>query len=207
MKKTVTLTSLIKAKNDLELYIKVDQMKRLKKLFDPTFDIKDLNSQIDSKEDQLIIIKDAIGIANATTLDDSGHTINYSIYQLSKHNRYKSDCIAIQRKLATDEFISDNEALKTKLLADIKELDDLMKTDTDKKVKADHLSAKNKLKRSLSTISSAGKSDTAKLGLIVSDGLKNVETIITKIKDTLSKLNNATKVEVDIADEFEIVIK
>jgi len=206
MKKTVTLTSLIKAKNDLELYIKIDQMKRLKKLFDPTFDIKDLNSKIDSKEDQLILIKEAIDTGNSTMVED-GHTIHYYIYRLSKYNRLKSDLLTLQNRLSTDEFLSDNEAVKANLLADIQELDDLIKKDTDKKVKAEHMSAKNKLKRSLSKVSLTTKSHTTDLSVQIKKDLGDVEVTISQIKDILTKANSSTNVEVDISDEFEIVVK
>jgi hypothetical protein len=207
MKKTVTLTSLIKAKNDLELYIKVDQMKRLKQLFVPTFDIKDLNSKIETKEDQLILIKEAIGLANATTLDEEGHTLNYSIYRLSKYNRLKSDLLTIQRRLETDDFLSDNETFKNSLLKDIGELDDLIKKETDKKVIADRKVAKAKLKRSLSKISTNTKSHTTDLSIQVKKDLADAEIIITQIKSVLSKLNDSTKVVVEVAEEFEIVLK
>ena len=206
MKKTVTLTSLIKAKNDLELYIKIDQMKRLKKLFDPTFDIKDLNSKIEDKEDQLIDIKEAIATANATTIAE-GHTLNHSIYLLSKHNRLKSDLLTLQRRLETDEFLSNNEDTKKALLVDIQELDELIEKETDKKVKAEHLSAKNKLKRSLTKISLTSKSHTTDLSAMIKKDLEETELMISQIKDLLTKHNLETKVEVDIADEFEIVVK
>lgn len=207
MKKTVTLTSLIKAKNDLELYIKIDQMKRLKKLFDPTFDIDDLNSKIETKEDQLIQIKIAIANANAVTLDDDGQPINNSIYLLSKYNRFKADLLSLQRRLDTDEFINNNESAKTNLLADIQELDELMKTDTDKKLKAEHLSSKNKLKKSLSKISLTTKSHTTDLSVKIKKDIEDVEVKIVQIKSLLSKLNDNTKISVDIADEFELVVK
>ena len=205
MKKTVVLSSLIKAKNDLELYIKIDQMKRLKKLFDPTFDIKDLNSKINSKEDQLITIKEAIDTGNSTLVDD--HTIHYYIYRLSKYNRRKSDLLTIQNRLSTDEFLSDNEAVKSSLLSDIQELDELIKKDTDKKVKADHMASKNKLKRSLSKVSLTSKSHTTDLTVQTKSDLETTEVEIAQIKSILTKANNETQVEVDIADEFEIVVK
>jgi hypothetical protein len=207
MKKTVTLTSLIKAKNDLELYIKVDQMKRLKKLFDPTFDIKDLNSKIESKEDQLIKIKVAIGLANATTLDDDGNVLNYSIYRLSKYNRLKSDLLLMQRRVESEDFLSNNESLKDSLLKDIKELDELIKKETDKKVIADHKTAKAKLKRSLSKSTTSTKSRTTELSVIIKKDLGEVESLITQIKGILSKVNDTTMVEVDVSNEFEIVVK
>jgi hypothetical protein len=205
MKKTVILSSLIKAKNDLELYIKIDQMKRLKKLFDPTFDIKDLNSQIDSKEDQLITIKEAIDIGNSTIVD--GHTIHYYIYLLSKYNRRKSDLLTIQNRLSTDEFLSDNEAVKTSLLADIQELDALIEKDTDKKTKAAHMASKNKLKRSLSKVSLTSKSHTTDLVVQTKADIEATEAEIVQIKSILTKANAETEVEVDISDGFEIVVK
>jgi hypothetical protein len=207
MKKTVTLTSLIKAKNDLELFIKIDQMKRLKKLFDPTFDIKDLNSQIETKEDQLIIIKVAIQEANANNKDDDGQPINYSIYLLSKYNRAKSDLLTLQRRLDTDDLVSDNESVKTALLNDIKELDQLIEKETDKKVKAEHLTAKNKLKRSLSKVSTSHKTYTVDLRKSVVDDLKKTEETISQIKEKLTKLNSNIKVDVELSDEFDIVVK
>jgi hypothetical protein len=207
MKKTVTLTSLIKAKNDLEMYIKIDQIKRLKKLFDPTFDIKDLNSKIDRYENQLIIIKEAIAIANAVNKDESGNTLYYSIYLLSKYNRLKSDLLTLQTRLDTDQFISNNEDLKKNLLHEIEQLDIDIKKETDKKVKAGYLSTKSKLKRSLSKTSLTSKTHTEKLRDIISEDLKAVETIIIQIKNTLSKNNDAVSIDVDITSEFELVVK
>ena len=207
MKKTVTLTSLIKAKNDLELFIKLDQMKRLKQLFIPTFDIKDLNSKIESKEDQLILIKIAIGLANATTNDEEGNSLNYHIYRLSKYNRLKSDLLTLQRRIEADDFLSDNETYKSKLLKDLGELDDLIKKETDKTVLANHKLAKTKLKRSLTKLSTATKSHTTDLSLMVKQDLATVDVTITQIKSVLSKLNDSTKVDIEVADEFDIVVK
>jgi hypothetical protein len=208
MKKTVILANLIKVKNDLELYIKVDQMKRLKKLFDPTFDIKDINSKIETKEDQLIIIKEAIQEANTNNKDKDGRSLNYTIYLLSKYNRFKSDLLGLQRKLETDEFLSEHETAKQSLLDEIKELDKMIEKETDKKVKAEHLSAKNKLKRSLSKTSlKNNKSHTDKLSKLIVEDLKKVEEKITQTKDKLTKYNGQIKVEVDVSDEFEIVVK
>jgi hypothetical protein len=206
MKKTVTLTSLIKAKNDLELFIKIDQMKRLKKLFDPSFDLKELNSKIEEKEDQLIIIKLAIDEGNRT-LDENGNSIHYSIYQLSKHNRLKADLLTLQRRFESSDLINNNDKLKSSLLNDIKDLDTLMEKEEDKKKKADFLSSKNKLKRSLSKVTKNDTSETTKLQKEVVEELSKVEKTISTIKDTLTKLNGKTTVEVDILDEFEIVIK
>jgi hypothetical protein len=206
MKKTVTLTSLIKAKNDLELFIKIDQMKRLKKLFDPSFDLKDVNSKIETKEDQLIIIKLAIDEGNRT-LDENGNSIHYSIYQLSKHNRLKADLLTLQRRFESSDLINNNDKLKSSLLNDIKDLDTLMEKEEDKKKKADFLSSKNKLKRSLSKVTKNDTSETTKLQKEVVEELSKVEKTISTIKDTLTKLNGKTTVEVDILDEFEIVIK
>jgi hypothetical protein len=207
MKKTVILTNLIKAKNDLELYIKIDQMKRLKRLFDPTFDIKDLNSKIETKEDQLILIKLAIDEGN-NAKDKDGNPIRYSIYQLSKYNRLKSDLLGLQRKFETDEFLQSGNSATQSLLDEIRELDDLIEKETDKKVKAEHLSAKNKLKRSLSKISTKNsKSFNDKMLKLINDDLAKTEEIITKFKDKLTKINGLTKVEVEVSDEFEIVVK
>ena len=206
MKKTVTLSSLIKAKNDLELFIKIDQMKRLKKLFDPSFDLKDVNSKIEAKEDQLIIIKLAIDEGNRT-LDESGNSIHYSIYQLSKNNRLKADLLTLQRRFESSDLISNNDKLKSSLLNDIKDLDTLMDKEEDKKKKADFLSSKNKLKRSLSKVTKNDTSETTKLQKEVVEELSKVEKTISTIKDTLTKLNSKTMVEVDISDEFEMVVK
>jgi hypothetical protein len=174
MKKTVTLTSLIKAKNDLELFIKIDEMGRLKKLFDPTFDIKDLNSKIESKEDQLIIIKEAIQEANTNSKDDDGNSLNHSIYLLSKYNRWKSNLLTISHRLEVKAMFGDNDKLKTSLLTDIKELDSLMDKDTDKKVKAEHQSTKLKIKRSLNKLSTKS-SPTDDLKQSTEDDLKKIE--------------------------------
>jgi hypothetical protein len=207
MKKTVTLTSLITAKNNLELYIKVDQMKRLKQLFVPTFDMKDLNSQIDSKENQLIIVKEAIAFTNATTKDESGNSLNYSIYQLSKYNRFKSDLLTIRDRLKSDKFLDNNEKLKLSLIKDIEELDDLIKKDTDKKIAAEHRAAKAKLKKSLSKVSSTTKTTTDDLNIFVDSELKKVETIIAQIKENLTKINGSTNIDVEVNEGFEFVIK
>jgi hypothetical protein len=183
-------------------------MKRLKKLFDPTFDIKDINSKIESKEDQLILIKEAIQEANTNNKDEEGRSLNYTIYLLSKYNRFKSDLLGLQRRLNTDEFLSENEANKKSILEEIQELDKMMEKETDKKVKSEHLSAKNKLKRSLSKLSSKNsKAHTSKLQTLVEEDLRKVEDKISQIKSKLTKYNNEIKVEVDIADEFEIVVK
>jgi hypothetical protein len=208
MKKTVTLNSLIKAKNDLELFIKIDEMKRLKQLFDPTLDIKDLNSKIESKEDQLIIIKEAIQFANTNTNDESGKSLNYSIYQLSKYNRFKANLLTMKNRLDTDKQFGDNsDAIKSKLLTDIRELDVLIEKETDKKVKSDHESAKRKLKRSLSKSTLPTKSTTASLKEIVVSDIKQVEDKINSIKANLTKYNSSTTVEVDISPEFELIVK
>jgi hypothetical protein len=207
MKKTVTLTNLIKAKNDLEMYIKIDQIKRLKKLFDPTFDLKDLNSKIDRYEDQLIKVKEAIAVANAVNKDESDNTLYYSIYLLSKYNRLKSDLLTLQRRLDTDQFISSSEDLKTNLLKDIKELDEMIAKESDKKTKSEHLSSKNKLKRSLSKLSTSSKAHVDKTSAFIEKELESVETLILQIKDTLSKNNDAVMVDVDMTSEFELVVK
>jgi hypothetical protein len=207
MKKTVTLTSLIKAKNDLEMYIKVDQIKRLKQLFVPTFDLKELNSKIDRYEDQLILIKEAIAIANAVNKDESGNTLYYSIYLLSKYNRLKSDILTMQRRLDNDQWLSNNEQFKTNLLKDITELDQKIKEATDKKEIADLKAKKATSKRSLSKTSLNSKAYTEQLCSSLTEDLKNVETLITTIKNTLSKNNDTTMVEVELASEFEIVVK
>ena len=208
MKKTVTLTSLIKAKNDLELFIKIDQMSVLKKLFNPTFDLKDLNTKIESKEDQLIKIKVAIQDANANNDDEEGNPINYSIYLLSKYNRFKSDLLTRQNRLNSDEFLSTNLGTKQSLLGEIEDLNALIEKDTDKKVKAEHLSAKNKLKRSLSKVSlEHNKSHTDKLLKEVAEDLSKTEVTIAKLKNKLTELNNSISVEVDVTDEFEIIVK
>jgi len=208
MKKTVTLSSLIKAKNDLELFIKIDEMKRLKKLFDPTFDIKDLNSKIETKEDQLIIIKEAIQNANTNSKDDDGNSLNNSIYQLSKYNRFKANLLTLQRRLEQDASSGNHyDALKTSILTDIKELDILIDKDTDKKVKSDHESSKRKLKRSLSKISQPSENSTTELQKTVNEDLKKVEDKINSLKTILTKFNSSIKVEVEIADEFELIVK
>ena len=207
MKKTVTLTNLIKAKNDLEMYIKIDQIKRLKKLFDPTFDLKDLNSKIDRYEDQLIKVKEAIAVANAVNKDESDNTLYYSIYLLSKYNRLKSDLLTLQRRLDADQFISSSEDLKTNLLKDIKELDEMIAKDDDKKIKSEHLASKSKLKRSLSKLSTSSKAHVDKTSAFIEKELESVETLILQIKDTLSKNNDAVMVDVDMTSEFELVVK
>lgn len=206
MKKTVTLTNLIKAKNDLELFIKIDQIKRLKKLFDPTFDISDLNSKIEEKEDQLIIIKEAIQNANANNNDKEGRSINYSIYLLSKYNRLKSDLNTLKDRLESSE-LTDNDKIKSSLLKDVQELDDLIKKETDKKKKSDLMSSKSKLKRSISKISLTSKSHISTLTVKIGKQLSDVEEKITALKSKLTTLNDSINVEVDINDGFEIAVK
>lgn len=205
MKKTVKLTNLIKAKNDLELYIKIDQMKKLKKLFDPTFDIKDLNSKIENKEDQLILIKEAINEGNLNK-DEEGHTINYSIYQLSKLNRFKSDSTTLRNRLENSEFL-DNDRIKDSLLKDVRELDDLINKETDKKKKSDLLSSKSKLKRSLSKVSLTSKSHMTTLKEEIIKDLQEVEEKISNLKAKLTVLNNKFSVDVDVLDGFDITIQ
>ena len=208
MKKTVILASLIKAKNDLELFIKVDQMDRLKKLFDPLFDIKDLNSKIEAKENQLIIIKEAIQNANTNTVDSEGKSLNYSIYLLSKYNRWKSDLLTMQQKVDNNDwFESNNEKLKKSLLKDIQELDELIKNTEDKKKKSEHLTAKAKLKRSLTKTSLTSNAHTDKLKKQFHEDLKKVEEQIIILKDKLTEYNGKTTVDVEIAEGFEIIIK
>lgn len=207
MKKTVTLTSLIKAKEDLEVYIKVDEMKRLQKLFIPTFDLKDLNSKIEEKEDQLILIKDAIQQANTNTKDEEGHSINHSIYLLSKYNRAKSGMLSAQKRIDSSEFLdSGSDKFKASLLKDIKELDDLIKKETDKKKKSEHQSAKNKLKRSLSKASISSSSHNESLTKIINAELKSLEEKIETLKSKLTLLNNKTMVEVEVSEGFSIIV-
>jgi hypothetical protein len=207
MKKTVTLTNLIKAKNDLEQYIKFDQIKRLKQLFVPTFDLKELNSKIDRYEDQLIRVKEAIAVANATNKDESGNTFYYSIYLLSKYNRLKSDILTQQTRLDADQFISNNEDYKKNLLQEISELDSTIKKTTDKQVVADLKADKARLKRSLSKTSLTSKAYNEQLCASLTEELKSVETTIIKLKDTLSKNNDSATVEVEVTSEFDTVVK
>ena len=204
MKKTVTLSNLVKAKNDLELYIKLDQMKRLKKLFDPNFDLEDLNSSIEAKEDQLIIIKDAIATANAVTKDDDGHTTNYWIYQLSKNNRYKSDALMIQRKLETSEWLTENMQSKNSLLSEIEELNKSIDKETDKKKKTELSATKTKLKRSLTKLSSKNNSTSDSLKKVIEVELRKADVAINEIKAVLTDMNKV-QVEVEIADEFKLI--
>jgi hypothetical protein len=207
MKKTVTLTSAIRAKNDLEMYIRFDEIKRLKQLFVPTFDLKELNAKIDRYEDQLIKVKEAIAIANAVNKDESGNTFYYSIYLLSKYNRLKSDLLTLQKRLDTNEWLTNNEDYKKNILAEIEALDANIKNETDKKVQADFKATKAKLKRSLSKTSLTSKAHVDKLCSSITEDIKNVETIIEQIKTTLSKNNDSTSVEIDVVSEFEVIVK
>jgi len=206
MKKTVTLTNLIKAKNDLELFIKIDQMKRLKKLFDPSFSIEELGTKIAAKEDQLITIKLAIDEGNSAK-DSDGKTLHYYIYQLSKLNRQKADLLAIQRRLETNDMVSNNDQLKKSLLGDISDLNTLMSKEEDKKKKSEYLSSKNKLKRSLSKLTTITNSSTIPLLKYVQDNLVKVEESIVTLKNKLTELNSNIKVEVDLSEEFDIIVK
>lgn len=204
MKKTVKLTNLIKAKSDLELHIKVAQIKTLKTLFDPDFDLKDANSKIDDLEDQLIIIKEAIQLANSTTNDDTGKSINNSIYLLSKYNRKRSDLKLYLEKIGVNGML-DNDSFKEKLLKDIREMDDLIVKETDKKRKSELESNKRRLKRSFTKIS-ANKKESPDLKGSVESELTLVEKQINELKSKLAILNEKTTVEVEISDGFSLII-
>jgi len=84
------LTSLIKAKNDLEYLIKSEQTKILSKFYiRNTKDdvIKDVQDNIATLDQQLAKVKLAIQIANTTIKNEDGE-INYvNVYQLTIINR------------------------------------------------------------------------------------------------------------------------
>jgi hypothetical protein len=204
MKKTVTLTTLIKAKSDLELYIKIDQISRLKKLFLPNFDLNELNSSIEAKENQLINIKLGIDEGNSTK-DEKGVSVRYYIYLLSKYNRFKSDMLGLCRKLNNDDWLSQLEETKESLLNEINELNCQIDKETDKKKKTDLMSTKTKVKRSLSKLSTKSRSHTTDLKKLIDDDLKDVEVKIEDVKAILKSLNDKITVEVEIADEFKMI--
>jgi hypothetical protein len=206
MKKTVTLTTLIKAKSDLEYYIKVDEMKRLRELLDPTFDIEEINSKIERYENQLILVKLAIDKGN-NELDSQGNPIHDSIYQLSKYNRFKAGLLTLQRRIDSAEFGANGKSFTEKLVKDIQELDDLIKKETDKKRKADLIRSKTKLKRSLTRPQKSSTLISDKLKKTITTNLKKTEEKIITLKNKLTELNNKIQVEVEVASEFEIVIK
>ena len=204
MKKTVTLSSLVKAKKDLEFYIQVGQMKRLKTLFLPNFNLSELNSDIEAKDDQLLIIKEAIAKANVETKDNNGHSVNYWVYLLSKYNRAKADNQLLLRKLDTSDFLKEIERTKSSLLKEISDLNEQIDKETDKKVKADLSSRKTKLKRSLSKLSSKNNSNTDTLRKEIETDIMKNDVAINEIKPRLTELNT-TLVEVEIADEFKLI--
>jgi len=84
------LTSLIKAKNDLEYLIKSEQIKILSKFYIRSCTskvIKDTRDNIATLDQQLAKIKLAIQIANTTIKDEDGN-INYvNVYDLTIVNR------------------------------------------------------------------------------------------------------------------------
>lgn len=210
MKKTVTLNSLVKAKSDLELFIKVEETKRLQKLFTPNFDISEIDSNIEKKEDQLIIIKEAISIANTITKDEEGNSINHYIYKLSKLNRRKADLGIILSRIDSTNNLLDKSKVSEKLLDDIRDLGNLIekaKKSGDKKKEAEHTKSRNNLKRSLSKTSSKTKVNVTALEQKINKDLELVEVAIENTKAKLTTMNaNSAKIEVEILDGFDIVI-
>lgn len=207
MKKTVKLTSLVKAKNDLEILIHMDQINRLKNLFNSEFEISSLDPNIVEKEDQLVLIKEALQLANATTKDADGKSLNYYIYDLSKHNRRKADLLEMQRKVENSKLLN-NEELHKSLTKDVEEIEELIKKTTDEKEKARLISNKRKLsKRSLSKATTTSKLRINKLEKFIKTEIEKVESTISNIKAKLAEMNQSTEVEVQVNEGFEIVVK
>lgn len=178
VEKLIKLESLINAKNDLEMLIKMNSVKKNNLLFTKDYDaeiIKDIDETIATVDEQLIEVKLCIQNANTNEVHEDGNSNNYYIYKLSSLNRRLANLRELEQKGEYNITAFAKDPPRGTTYPHNKKIRDRLTT----------------------------KKEIEKRNKEIANEIIDVEKSITEIKAKLSEFNKRVEVKVKVFDGFE----